>query len=149
MTVSDAAYPVVAVCVGCHTVRFRSRGSLKPKTAIKGEDFEPVPPQAAAVDGTAPTCSDCGSRLQFTFDQDGKFSKSLELAPPPRHPGAGEGSVPEPRVVEAVSVTALFAAQEGEEVRDMRELGFDRWLVVTSRRILVVDIGGWLVQHSR
>lgn len=114
----------VAICPTCAAFRYKSRREYSRGEPLNPDDFEPVPPQGPAVAGKRATCIDCGADLQF------RLVDSLnKTAPTP------EGS----RLVDT-----LFEARAGEEVHSMKELG-DRLLIVTSRRVLVVNLETFLI----
>jgi hypothetical protein len=114
---------IIATCPICQTVRYRTekdfeRGGAKPVAA----DFKCENGQSEGSDTEQPKCSSCLVPLQFTADD--AVKSALTRPKPP-----------------ADSVQTLFAAQPGEEVREIKPLPEMKYLVVTNKRILVVDAG--------
>ena len=119
---------VVAVCPRCAVYRYRSRRDYKRGEPLNPGDFDAIPPQHAAVKGEKAVCVECGSDLTYRFDPPATDA--------PRHPGAQPADG---------TVTTLFEAAANEEVSSMREIAVDRLLVVTNRRIVIVNLEALLV----
>ena len=125
---------IAAVCPKCSEIRARSvftfnRGEPV-KAPLKAEDFEPVGHQPKPIDGEPVICVDCGTTLSLrplpAETANGQLAPRPVVSPPDEQSVAG--------------VTTLFAAAAGEEMKEMRNIGPDRLLVITNRRILIVDL---------
>jgi len=125
---------IAAFCQRCSEIRARStftfqRGEAV-KSPLKAEDFTPIGAQPQPTDGQPSTCYVCNA--------------PLTLRPFPAD--VANGSTPTTRGEHytgddtARGVEVLFAAQPGEDVKEMRGIGPDKILVITTRRILTVDL---------
>lgn len=123
---------IAAFCPACAEPRARSR-DLPPTQRPVAADFEPIGDQTPPVDGEPANCSKCGTALVFRRmppeGTNGHANQRLARR-------QDEHSTP----ADHTAVEVLFAASDGEEVRQMRDLGRDRILIVTSRRILIVNL---------
>lgn len=125
---------VAAICPKCSEIRARHKQSYnrgEPPPPLEPDLFVPVGGQPQPAKGEPSVCSVCDTPLALrpvpAETANGSIAKrDHEEAAPPPPTSAG--------------VTTLFAAQPGEEMKEMRSLGQDRMLVVTSRRILVIDL---------
>lgn len=114
---------IIATCPICQTVRYRTKtdfvkGGPKPTAT----DYLCENGQSEGSDTEQPKCSSCLVPLQFTADD------------------AVKSALTRPRQPSSENVQTLFAAQQGEEVREMKQLSPLKYLVVTSKRIVIVDV---------
>lgn len=131
---------LVGLCPKCNEVRYRSVRDLSPKDRIVPEDFEAIGDAPPPEIGKPTICHACGSTIAFRNADE--LARAVERTAParPRPPTSNE------RPVDA-AVTTLFSAQDGEEMRDLKPLSEDRLLVVTNRRILVINLEAFLIQE--
>lgn len=130
----------IAACPKCAEVRLRSKRESKAGDKAKPEDFDPIGDQPAPTEDAPPKCFVCGEGLAFSLDVSNRYGpKSAgDLV---RGPVAGRDAAPVVPVGGSNGMQVLFAASRDEDIKEMRELPGDRYLVVTTRRILIVDIG--------
>lgn len=146
----------IAVCPTCHETRLQTIGDVEPDYRPKHEDFEPLGSQPSP-DGTAPMCGVCQTGLKFFYDREGTLSAptggNLKLSPREAHQQRLAQGFPSERALRAVperrpsensqaGVTTLFSVQKDELIKELRELPGDRWLAITTHRIVVVDLAG-------
>ena len=116
---------LIATCPTCQLVRYRTAMSFEsggPKP--RAEDFIPENGQTEGRDDEQPKCSNCNVPLSFLPDVPIKPGvRSQPSSPPPSTDG----------------VQTLFSAQPGEEVKEMKMVSDLKWIVVTSKRIVLVD----------
>lgn len=129
---------IIAACGPCAEIKYTSTREYGPTEKLNPLDFEPQNGQAPAALGSPMACTSCGAPLTIS-------------AVPPRAlngfgvpNGASRASGPMPvgpsPVVPDPAVRIVFTVEPGEELRSMRDLPNDRILIVTSKRILTVDI---------
>lgn len=117
---------IIAACPKCAEERYRG-----PEGASRPEEFVPVNGAPPPTSGR-PFCHVCNSPLTFgTMPEAG--SASLRR---PRSPS--EGAMPVATDSEAVHT--LFAVAPGEDIRDIRNLPGGKLLVITTRRVVVIDV---------
>jgi len=116
---------VSLVCAQGHGHRYRATRLLQAGERLQPADFVPVDGQTAAEAGGTPACSVCGGKLVIHREPLDAPSNGTRATLPT---GAHE------------AVVTLFEAARDEEVREMRPLPGDRLLVITSRRVIVVDL---------
>ena len=124
---------IAAICPKCSEIRAKSKFTFQRgdpmKAPLRASDFEPVGVQPAPVEGEPSVCAVCNT--------------ALSLRPVPVETANGQRAAhPQDHstVVDASGVTTLFAAQPGEEVKSMRELGPDHIVIITNRRILKINL---------
>jgi hypothetical protein len=125
---------ILGLCPRCGEARVRSTIELEPGNQLDPNDFEGIGDHPAPEPDQPMACADCGTTLVFRRDP--------TSAPPPplthtngHHPADA-------------AVTTLFAAELGEEVVTMRALTDTRYLIQTTRRLLVVDLVAFLPPGS-
>lgn len=121
---------MAAVCPKCSEIRAKSRFTFQRGDAVpppKPEDFIPAPGQDP-FSAAEPHCTTCDALLV------------IRAAPVDVTNGHSNPKSNPPPVQDDSAVTVLFAAQTGEEVKEMRNIGPDKILVVTTRRIVTIDI---------
>jgi hypothetical protein len=127
---------VAAVCSKCSEIRAKSRFTFNrgesPKMPMLAEDFVSTPGQPSIREGEPSVCSVCNTPLVIRHV--------------PVETANGVVSRPDaPRVVqesgpEMAGVVTVFAVQNGEDMKEMRPIGPDKLLVITSKRILIVNL---------
>jgi len=133
----------VAVCTKCAEVRLRSKKESKAGETAKPEDFDSIGDQPKPTEDVPPACYICGEGLKFSLDAQNRYGPKTQ-ANLVRGPVAGRDSAPVAPISGQNGLQVLFAVQRDEDIKEMRELPGDRFLVITTRRILVVDIAGAL-----
>lgn len=118
---------IVAVCPTCAEIRARSR-DLPAGTSVTASDFEPINGQAPPVDGEPALCTVCHTTLTF---------RTWRVEPPAAENGH---STPVDHTPVGPGVRTHFQVEPGEEVKSMRELGTDRLLIITTRRIVTINL---------
>lgn len=128
---------VAAICPRCSAYRYRTDDLVDGSTPLP-EDFQPIEPQSTvATAGHKATCDVCAGDLRFVRGADWD-ALTRPLARPASTIGAPNGHRAS-RLLDAPAVIELFRVEANEEVREMRPLASGRILVVTTKRILVVD----------
>lgn len=121
---------MAAICPKCSEIRAKSRFTFQRGDAVpppKPEDFIPIAGQEP-FSAAEPRCTVCDATLV------------IRSAPVDVTNGHSNPRPSTPSVQDEGAVTVLFAAQAGEEVKEMRNIGPDKILVVTTRRIMTIDI---------
>jgi len=115
---------LTAYCPRCEEVRARSRELQPGEGPPKAADFTVVEGQAAPVDGQPAVCTKCNTRLSFLR----------------RLPERENGRHPDPPPAETAGVQTLFSLGHGEEIKAMKELSHDIYVVFTNRRIVKINL---------
>ena len=135
---------VVAVCSSCGEVRYKTSREFQRHEKPVPADFEPVGDSPVPSLHEKAVCFACMTPLVFRmvppsdplFARNGA-SRVSDRPPAPPVDDSGLGDV----------VRTLFEAQAGEEVRQMRDLPNERLLIVTSKRIILVNLESLLIQE--
>lgn len=118
---------VVAVCPTCGESRYESTREFNRGDKLDPEAFAPVGDSPLPDRSKPAVCYACNTGLVFRF------------VPPTAPPSPATS----PRSVEMLpsggTITTLFSAESNEEVREIKQLSDIKYLVVTSRRIILVD----------
>jgi len=130
----------VAVCTKCAEVRLRSKKESKAGETAKPEDFDSIGEQPAPTEDVPPACYVCGEGLKFSLDAQNRYGPKPQ-ASLVRGSVAGQDPAPISPVGSLNGMQVLFAAHRDEDIKEMREIPGDRFLVITTRRILIVDVG--------
>ncbi len=127
---------VLGICPTCGESRVRSTRELSPGDRLDPADFEPIGDTPPPEFDAPMVCFTCTAPLVFRRDP----------ASPPPVPIRSEAT-PAPALTtanghadHAVATTELFAAGQGEDVVQMRELSPTRYLIQTTRRLILVDL---------
>jgi hypothetical protein len=126
---------IAAVCPKCSEIRAKSKSQVDPKTPLRASDFEALGPQAEPVDGQPSICTVCETGLVFRPYPEGAINGTATY-------GTVEPPLPDldPHAIIGRPVTTLFEVRDAEELRDLRPLGRDRILIITTKRIVVLDL---------
>lgn len=119
----------IVSCVKCGEIRYRTiRGYVVgERDQLTPDKFAPVGDAPPLAPGSV--CHVCGGQMMV-----GK-----EPTPSDALPTAAEAPTGLHQVVQG-AVTTLFQAGPGEDVKEMRELPGGLFLVITTRRILTVNM---------
>lgn len=133
----------VAICSKCSAYRHRSNRDIPRGEALRPEYFDPIPPQPRAEDGAPSTCYACQTPLTFRALPDG-VDPVAAMGPLNGQGEMRRGQVAGGGVATATvavpGVTELFRAEPGETVREVRDIGRDKLLFITSQRVVRIDI---------
>ena len=135
---------VVAVCAPCGEIRYRTTREFQRTEKPTPSDFEPVGDSPIPSLGEKATCFACLGALTFRMvpPDDPIFGKTANRRPDKLHNLSTNGHSSPDDIV-----NTLFSAEPGEEVRQIRDLPNDRMLVVTSKRIVLVNLESLLIQE--
>lgn len=118
----------IAVCPLCGETRYRSTRPLKAGEPLHPELFEPVGDSLPIAVGQPAKCV-CGQNLVFRREPDPRAAGGSALTP-----GVSSG------------VTTLFAVERDEAIQSMKEVTPDVYVIVTTKRIVKVDIAALVME---
>jgi hypothetical protein len=139
---------LVSVCPSCSETRYRSLKDITdPTVKLTASDFVALGDQPPGVDGEVATCYKCGGALKFgkeaapttstaalDFSPEGRKARMTAAAARPLTPAASP------------AVTTLFAVGPDEAIQKFEEIAPMKYFIVTSKRIITVDVNSLLTE---
>lgn len=126
---------VHAVCPQCSETRYESTREFQRGEKLDPAAFRPLGDSPLPDHGKPARCYVCQTDLLFRFvPPQAVSSPSSSPTPGATSPGG--------------TIQVLFAAEPNEQVTTMKPLTEVKYLVVTNRRILIVDVEPYLTEAA-
>lgn len=120
-----------AYCPKEGELRYRSIRPFRPEEKLENpRDFEPLGDSPAPTMDTLQACFSCGDKLMFR--------RIAETRPNAPSAVAASGG----------AMQTLFSLDQGEEVKAVREVPTDRFVIITSKRVVMFDLNALVVEAS-
>lgn len=122
---------LVGVCPTCTVTRIRSKKPITKPEDCKPENFTGVDGAPDPI-GEVPLCHECSAVLVF--------AKEASTKAKPRPPKSEEQKIAEAQTpsIAAVVVETIFQLDADETIFNMEKIGFNEYLVITSKKIVRV-----------